>query len=159
MIDTEIKIICITLILAMGVITVYPVLSSRIIIEPSSEIGVLGPDGKIGDYPNNIKAGDSLNLFIYVGNNEGRVQYYRIIVQLLPNTAINKSNNTQIVNVQTIDFFDVFLMNGQNKIIPINFTLNQPSNNTRLAFELYTYNSGTQTFVYKNSANLWLTVT
>jgi uncharacterized membrane protein len=159
MIDDEIKIISIAMIFAMGVITVYPIFSTIVIIEPHSEIGVLGPNGKIGEYPTNIKTGDPIRLFIYVGNNEGRAQYYRIIVQLVPTISINNSNNTKMVNVQTIDTFYLFLMSGQNNTIPINFSISQPNNSTRLTFELYTYNLEAQNFVYRNRNQLWLNVT
>ena len=156
MIDDEIKIISIALIFAMGVITVYPILSTMVIMEPHSEIGVLGPNGKIGDYPENIKVGDLVNLYIFIGNNEGRTQYYRVIFQLVPDNPV--SNNTGITNVQTIDTFDLFLMSGKNSTIPISFSISEPGDNLRLRFELYTFNTEAQDLVYKNKAQLWINV-
>ena len=155
MIDDEIKIISIAVILAMGAITAYPLLSTLVIIEPHSEIGVLGPKGIIGDYPTNVKTGEPINLFIYVGNNEGRAQYYRIIVKLVP----DGSNNTSVANAEIIDTFDLFLMGGENKEISINFSISQPKNNLQFIFELYTYNPEIHSFAYRNRAKLWLSVT
>jgi uncharacterized membrane protein len=155
MIDDEVKIISIALILAMGAIAAYPLISTRVIIEPHSEIGVLGPNGVIGDYPTNIKTGDPINLFIHVGNNEGRVKYYRVIVRLVP----ENHSDTAVANLQIIDTLDLFLIGGESRELPLNFSISQPSNNLRINFDLYTYDPGMHSFAYRMRAQLWLSVT
>jgi len=42
------------------------------LVEPFSELGLLGPDGKIGDYPREVEAGAPFSLNVYVGNHEGK---------------------------------------------------------------------------------------
>ncbi len=82
MIDDEVKFVAIGLIIIMMCVAVYPVLSAHRIVEPFSELGVLGPDGKLGDYPRNVTAGDVVKLLLYVGNEEGSAQYYRVDVKV-----------------------------------------------------------------------------
>src|SRR5512138_1612711 len=80
--DDEIKIASIGLIVVMMGITVYPVLSAHRVVEPFSELGILGPNGKLGDYPSELAVGEPISLFLYVGNQEGSAQYYRVDVKL-----------------------------------------------------------------------------
>ncbi|MDP2954272.1 MAG: DUF1616 domain-containing protein, partial [Chloroflexota bacterium] len=80
--DDELKAVALVLIGLMGAVAVYPILAESRVVEPFSELGVLGPNMKIGDYPRQLVVGQRFSLYIYVGNHEGSSQYYRVFAKL-----------------------------------------------------------------------------
>ncbi len=58
--------------------------------EQFSELGVLGPNMKLGDYPSQVVASDTLNLYVYVGNQMGIPMYYTVMVKLGNNDTASK---------------------------------------------------------------------
>lgn len=158
MIDDELKIVALALIVVMGVVAVYPILNSMQTIEPFSELGVLGPNGNLGDYPKQVAVNQSFNLFIYVNNNEGRSQYYRVQAKL--GDQASNPNNLTPLDVTPFASWEVILMNGQNSSLPVTMTLNEPGLNKKLVFELQAYNTETGNFVYNQRwVQLWMNVT
>ncbi|MBS7605944.1 MAG: DUF1616 domain-containing protein [Candidatus Bathyarchaeia archaeon] len=128
------------------------------VIEPFSELGLLGPYGKIGDYPRNVVAGSPFQLNIYVGNHEGRAIYYRILMKI--------GNESSVINASTPlsaePIMDVRVVLGHNssKIIPISVTLYEPAVNARLVFEMWVYDEDSGIFKYHGRWNqLWINVT
>jgi uncharacterized membrane protein len=158
MIDDEVKLVALVLIGAMAVVAVSPVITTGWIVEPFSELGVLGPNGKVGDYPKEINVGEQVNLFIYVGNQEGRSKYYQVFAKLS-----NESNTTidaKPLDVPPFAIWNIVLMNGQNTTLPITLSFNDSGLNKRLVFELYVFNPASNGFEYDNKwIQLWLNVT
>ena len=158
MIDDELKLIALALIGMMAVIAVYPVLSANRVVEPFTELGVLGPNGKLGDYPKEVRVDEKFNLFLYLGNHEGRVQYYRVLAKL-GNQASNVSD-TQPMDAPIFASWDVLLVNEQNRTMPVTLSIGEAGVNLRLVFELYRFNIESAGFVYHERwTQLWMNVT
>ncbi len=102
--------------------------------EQFSELGLLGPNMTLGDYPSQIVAGNSVNLFIYVGNQMGQPIYYTVLVKLGDNTTIAPASS------QSIQEYSQVLPNNGNWTFPVSITLDTPGLNQRILFELWIYN-------------------
>ena len=61
--------------------------------EKFSELGILGPTKVIGNYPTNVTLGSVINLYGFLGNHEGTVEYYQILLEQ-GNTTTFISNST-----------------------------------------------------------------
>jgi len=126
--------------------------------EPYSELAVLGPNMKIGDYPKQVKVGDNFTLYLYVGNHEGHIMFYKVLVKLGNKQSI--INSTHPMNATPIATYYFLLMNGKNETRKIILSMPYSGINIRLVFELWAYSVNTDTFVYKGIWNhLWLNVT
>ena len=79
--DERIQAVLMIIVLAYGVLTVAPVILGDRVVEPFSELGILGPEMKLGDYPREVALGDSVDLYLYLGNHEGNLMYYRVLVK------------------------------------------------------------------------------
>jgi uncharacterized membrane protein len=153
-----VKAVVLIILLASGVIAVYPILEEGRIVEPFSELGVLGPLGKLGDYPRQLLAGQEFSLFLYVGNHEGRSEYYRVEAKVGDQT-LNVSDTTPM-DRPSVRSWETVLVNEGNATIPIKMSLGEAGVNRRLVFELWRYDSGSHGFVYHQRwAQLWLNVT
>lgn len=158
MIEEEVKAVALVIIGLMGAVAVYPVLEASRVVEPFSELGVLGPYMKIGDYPRELVVGEEFNLYLYVGNHEGTTQYYRVLVKL-GDQSMNVSN-TMPLDAPVVAQYDVVLSNEFNSTIPITLSVGKAGLNQRLVFELYKYDVDSGGFVYHQRWNqLWLNVT
>jgi hypothetical protein len=117
------------------------------VTEPFSELGILGPTMQLGNYPTEIVAGQTVNLYAYVGNQMGSPIYYTVMVKL--------GDNTTIVNPSPIEptlQFEQILANNETWTFPVNVTLTQAGLNQRIIFELWTYN---QTLNQNQYAQVW----
>ena len=158
MIDDEVKAIIVIILLSSAVISVYPILQEGRIVEPFSELGVLGPYGRLGDYPRQLAVGQKFNLILYVGNHEGISEYYQVIVKLGDQTQ-NISDTTPL-EAPIFMTWRTILDNESNTTIPIELSLNEAGLNRRLVFELWRYDTDTHAFIYhKRWTQLWLNVT
>ena len=158
MIDDEVKVVAIALIGLMMAVTAYPVLSASRIVEPFSELGVLGPNMKLGDYPREVVVGEKFNLILYVGNQEGRASYYRVLVKL-GDQSQNVSDTTPL-DAPVLTSRDFVLVNGQNRTAPLTLSIGKAGLNQRLVFEMHIFDEGSGKFVYhQRRAQLWLNVT
>jgi uncharacterized membrane protein len=123
--------------------------------EQFSELGILGPNMKLGDYPSEIVAGDTVNLNVYVGNQMGRPIYYIVMVKL--------GNNDTIVNpanITSIQQYDEVVPNNGTWNFPVNAKLTQAGINQRLIFELWIYNETVnQNQYHERWGQIWLNVT
>lgn len=128
---------------------------SRIVIEPFSELGILGPTMVIGDYPGNVTVGETIDLNIYVANHLGKPTYYEVMVKLREkdvalDPAPGGADRT----------FDCILLHEEERIIPFNMTIEKPGLNQRLIFELWTYNVTSSQIEYHDRWGwIWLNVT
>jgi len=156
--DEELKAVALVLIGVMGAIAVYPILEEGRIVEPFSELGILGPNLKIGDYPRELAVGEEFNLYLYVGNHEGSAQYYRVLVKL-GDRSMNVSDTTPL-DAPVVAQYDVVLPDESNSTLPITLSVGRVGLNQRLVFELDRYDVGSGGFVYHQRWNqLWLNVT
>ena len=58
-------------------------------VEKFSEIWLLGPNRRLGDYPYNISVGETYKVFIGIGNNMGDLEYYLVTTKLRNRTDIS----------------------------------------------------------------------
>jgi HAMP domain-containing protein len=125
------------------------------VTEPFSELGILGPTMKLGNYPTEIVAGQTVNLYAYVGNQMGRPIYYIVMVKLGDNaTSVNPAP------IEPALQFEKILSNNETWVFPVNVTLTQPGLNQRIIFELWTYNETLNQNQYSQVWDqVWLNVT
>jgi uncharacterized membrane protein len=158
MIDDELKAIVLIILVASAAISIYPILEEGRIVEPFSELGVLGPNNKLGDYPREIEVGQIFNLFLYVGNHEGTSQYYQVRAKIGDQTQ--NISDTSPLEAAAVATWETILENESNTTIPIEISISQPGQNRRLVFELWKYDTGAHEFVYHQRwTQLWLNVT
>lgn len=149
--------------LALAVVTilavfvaVQPLLPS--IAQPFSELGILGPSQKIGGYPTTLTAGQQFLLYGYVGNHEGVVSYYEVLVKL-GNQSTEISNSTY-ANAPVLSTYSLVLDSNQNSTFPISLSVGQTGTNLRLIFELWRFNPAASQFGYTGLWNqLFINVT
>jgi uncharacterized membrane protein len=157
--DNEFKIVALFIIGFMIVIAAYPILiETRGQVEPFSELGILGPGGKLGDYPREVNVGQSFNLYLYVGNYEGNAEYFKVVAKT-GNTNSNLTDTTPL-NAPILASWDFILSNDENSTIPIKLSLPTAGQNQRLVFELERFDITGQSFVYHQRwTQLWMNVT
>lgn len=156
--DDEFKVVALALIGLMAAVAVYPILAEHRVVEPFSELGILGPNMKIGDYPRELAVGQSFSLYLYVGNHEGGVEYFRVLSKL-GDVNSNVSDTTPL-DAPVLASWDFVLLNESNSTLPITLAVNRAGLNQRLVFELQMYDSGVNDFVYHQRwTQLWMNVT
>lgn len=145
----------------LGITIIIAFFSVSLIVLPKnqgeqfSELGILGPNMKLGDYPNQVVASDNVSLYVYVGNQMGSPMYYTVMVKLGNNdTAVNPTPVTPIQQ------FSQILSNNQTWTFPVSVTLTQPGLNQRIIFELYLYNQTLNQNQYQEVwGQVWFNVT
>ncbi|MGD6805661.1 MAG: DUF1616 domain-containing protein [Candidatus Bathyarchaeia archaeon] len=123
--------------------------------EKYSELGILGPNMKLGDYPSSVVASEAVNLYVYVGNHMGQPMLYTVKVKLGNNdTAVNPANEAALRQYQQV------IPENQTWTFPVDLTLNNAGLNQRLIFELWVYNQTTNSVQYHERwGQIWLNVT
>jgi uncharacterized membrane protein len=125
------------------------------VAEPFSELGILGPAMKLGDYPTEVVAGENITLYAYVGNQMGRPIYYIVMVKL--------GDNTTSVNPATIQpnqQFEKIISNNETWTFPVTTKLTKTGLNQRIIFELWNYNETLNQNQYDQRwGQVWLNVT
>ena len=157
-IDEKIQAAVIVGLLAYAVLTVAPVILGDRIVEPFSELGILGPNMKLGDYLREVEAGEEMSLYLYLGNHEGRPTYYQVQAKL-GDRSVNVSDTEPYPGVVLSNYQHV-LENESNYTRPIVISVKEPGFNRRLVFELHKYSPDERRFVYDGVwVQLWLNVT
>ena len=103
--------------------------------ERFSELGVLGPNQVLGDYPSVVVAGETINLFGYVGNHMGQPEFYTVMVKLGDNETVVNPSSRRLDSA-----YSQVVSNNQSWTFPIDVTLSEVGVNQRLIFELWSYN-------------------
>ncbi len=123
--------------------------------EQYSELGVLGPNMMLGDYPSQMVASETIHLYGYVGNQMGQPMYYTVMVKL--------GNNDTVVNpasITPIKEFSQVVPSNQTWTFPVDVTLTKAGDNQRLIFELWIYNQTLNQNQYQDRwGQIWLNVT
>jgi uncharacterized membrane protein len=156
LVDEKIQAVLISLLLAYGALVAAPVILGNRVVEPFSELGLLGPEMKLGDYPQEVQVGESFDLFLYLGNHEGEPVYYRVLVKL-GSREVNVSDEEPYLG-SLIDSYEHALADEENVTIPISLSVPEEGVNRRLVFELYKHDR--DEFKYDGIwVQLWLNVT
>jgi uncharacterized membrane protein len=137
-----------TITILIIVATIQPLLPVR--EDRFSELGVLGPTQTIGGYPTRVVVNQSFLLYGLVVNHEGIVENYRLFVKL-GNQGTPVTNATYAVAPVLATYWRIVDAN-QNWLFPMNLTIGQAGVNTKLIFELWSYDLSSSSFAYKG---LW----
>ena len=124
--------------------TLQPLLPVR--EDKFSELGVLGPNQTIGSYPTHVTVRQLFLLYGFVGNHEGTVENYRLLVKL-GNQSTPVTNATYAAAPVLATYWRIVDAN-QNWLFPMNLTINQPGTNAKLIFELWSYDLSASSFAY-----------
>ena len=158
MLDDEVLAVLVAIVLVSSVVAGVQALYARRVVEPFSELGLLGPEGKIGGYPKEVAVGSRLALNVYVGNHEGRAMYYRVLAKL--GDGSSTVNQTTPLLVEPIAELRAVLGHNSSTVIPLNLTLHEPRTRLRLVFELWAFDEASREFRYRGIWNqLWVNVT
>lgn len=152
-----------TAVIALVVVTILCVFVAIEPIIPSnsehfSELGILGPQQTIANYPNSLKSGEPFLLYGYIGNHEGMAEYYALYVKLGNNNTV--VSNVTAASAPVISSYSYILGSGQNTTFPMNLSIGQNGTNLRMIFELWSFNKTRSSFSYTGLWNqLWINVT
>lgn len=157
-IDRKISYVLILVIASLSLLTAVPPILPERIVEPFSELGILGPNMKLGDYVEEVGVGEAFSLFLYVGNHEGRVMYYRTLVKV--GREADFASETDPMDAPVLAEFEHVILNKGNSTTPVNLSIDRPGINSRLVLELYKYDEGVNDFVYSGQwVQIWMNVT
>lgn len=123
--------------------------------EQFSELGILGPNMKLGDYPSKVVASQTVSLYGYVGNQMGQPIYYTVQVKL-------GDNNTQInpANLTATQTYGQVLPSNGTWTFPVTLPLSHVGDNQRIIFELWAYNQTLNQNIYQQRwGQIWVNVT
>ncbi len=156
--DEEVSAVVLAVVVVAGVFASSQFFLSNRAVEPFSELGVLGPEMKIGGYPKEIHVNEPLNLYLYLGNHEGRVMYYRVYVKLGDRSTVVNENVSAKADV--VAMFEAVLAHNQNLTLPVSIVIGKPVLGGRLIFEMWVYDEGVKGFRYNGRwLQIWLNVT
>ena len=155
--DPEVFAVVLALIIVIGVFAIAQVYISGRVVEPFSEIGLLGPKMKIGDYPTKVTVGEKFKLYIYLGNHMGYPMWYVVFLKIGNMTTF--VNETIPADVEPVWCYEVLLNHNSNITIPITVSLNKTGTNVRLIFELWTINEYGELTYHNRWVHLWINVT
>jgi uncharacterized membrane protein len=156
--DEEVLAVLSAILIASAVIAGVQVFNAGRVVEPFSELGLLGPGGKLADYPREVAAGQPFKLNIYIGNHEGKTAYYKVLAK--PGASTSTINETTPLSVEPIMEVRAVLRHNSSQTIPVNITLREPAARLRLVFEMWVFDEAAGAFKYHGRwCQLWLNVT
>ena len=156
--DEEVLAVLTAILVVSSIFAAAQALNAGRVVEPFSELGLLGPNMKIGDYPSEVVSGVPYRLHLYIGNHEGRTIYYRILIKV--GNKSSAINSTVPLDAQPMMEYRIVLPHNSSTTVPLNITLWKPGLNRRLVFEMWIFNETSGDFVYHGRWNqLWLNVT
>ncbi len=123
-----------------------------------SELGILGPDQTTRGYPTTVGVNQPFLLYGFVGNHEGSIENYQMLVKLgIQSTLVS---NSTYANAPVLTTFWHIVRDNETWTFPMTLSVNQVGNNTRIIFELWSYNVPASNFEYTGLWNqIWLNVT
>lgn len=148
--DRKVVGVALAVILGMAALPFLQVYSTPRTSEAFSELGVLGPQMRLADYPRSVFVDQNFTLFILVINHEGRVVYYRVYVKVGDQSSVINDKNS--LSVPPIASYERILVNNGTWIQPSELRITKPGANTRLVFELWIYDLTLNDFQY---SGLW----
>ncbi|MDA4126921.1 MAG: DUF1616 domain-containing protein [Thaumarchaeota archaeon] len=156
--DDQLTAAAVGIVLLIAVFNVSSFYLANRTVEPFSELGILGPNQKIADYPTRVFTGQNFTLYLYVGNHEGKVTYYLVLTKVGNMSSLSNDNVT--LSVPAIASYGMVLLNNQTYLKPITLNISHPGTNVKLVFELWVYQANLSSFIYDHRQNqLYLNVT
>jgi len=153
-IDREVIFVVAAILLVAGTISVYLVINGDRVVMPYSEIGILGTNMMVGEYPTEPEPGEDMGLNIYLGNHEGRLMYYTVLVKLGDATG---DVDLEPLDAPVLGTYGAVVPHGKNHTIQFQTKLPGIAPDHRLVFELHAYNGETQAIEYTGRwCHLWL---
>ncbi len=133
-----------------------PLISVR---EPRySELGILGPTRTTSGYPTIVPVNQSFLLYGFVKNHEGHVEDYQLLVKVGNQTTL--VSNSTYANAPVISTYWQILSENETWTFPMNLSLNHAGNDTRIIFELWSYDVPSSSYEYTGLWDqIWLNVT
>ncbi|HZY46783.1 MAG TPA: DUF1616 domain-containing protein [Candidatus Bathyarchaeia archaeon] len=123
-----------------------------------SQLGVLGPDQTIKSYPTRVAVNQPFLLYGYVANHEGNIQDYQVLVKVANQATI--VSNVTYANAPVLATYWRILNKSETWLFPMNLSVSHAGNDTRIIFELWSYNVPNSGFEYTGLWNqIWLNVT
>ncbi len=154
LLDDEVRAVLAAILVIVMVFAAAQYMSAGKVAEPFSELGLLGKNKKLADYPSNLTVGEKALVYIYVGNRMGYPMFYRLEAKLG-----NKSVKVNPSPVSPFWSYYLILEHNTSKVIPLTFSLNK-TGMYRLIIELWAYNETIRDFQYdKRWVQLWINVT
>ena len=102
-------------------------------------IGLLGTNGKIGNYPRHLVVNQSVTLYLFIYNHEGKPMYY-IIYEKLGNYTTVLNSTYPGYNLPVLNVYQVIVGNDENVTLPVVIKIPYPVVNGKVFFVLYYYN-------------------
>nr|MDO8043346.1 DUF1616 domain-containing protein [Candidatus Baldrarchaeota archaeon] len=158
LVDEEVFAVVLAILVIVCVFAMSQMFYAGRVVEPFSQLAVLGPDKKLGGYPSEVHVGEKFKLYMYVRNYMGRVMYYIVYIKL-GNRSV-PLNLTYPYPAPVIARFERILMHNESWIFPIYLVMNETGINYRIVFELWIYNEtiASEQF-HQRTCQLWLNVT
>ena len=150
----------------VAAVTIASVISVAEIVNPASgeeyvAIGLLNSDCSLGNLPQTVTNGDNLTLCIFLDNHLGNPALLRVVYKIGTNSTIptNDSPSPEAV----LESWDALLDNEENETIkvevPISITMEGPSRQVALVFELWYLDPESGDWVYTGEwVHLYVTV-
>jgi len=153
-IDRELTFFTAAILLVAGTISAYLILNNNRVVLPYSEIGILGANMMVGDFPTEPDPGEKFDLTIYLGNHEGRLMYYTVLVK---QSTSKESLDSESLDAPVLETYGAVVPHGENHTLQFQARLYDIAPDQRLVFELHAYNGETQTIEYTGRwCHLWL---
>ena len=153
----EVWAVILAVIIVASVFAVAQAITAGRVVEPFSELGLLGPKKKIGDYPKTVLVGDKIKLYIYIGNHMGHPTWYIVYAKLGNKTTF--VNSTTPANLPPIWKYQILLNHNMYITKPVTLTMNKTGTNLKLIFELWYIDPETGKEKYYTWTHLYLNVT
>ncbi|MCX8137774.1 DUF1616 domain-containing protein [Pyrobaculum aerophilum] len=100
--------------------------------EPFSALGLLGPGGKIGGYPEEVERGQPVLLHVYVYNHMGKPVWFVVYVKIDNSTAEPPLPSPPVITLQRL------LLHNESWVAPFTIAFNA-TGRQRLVLELWAY--------------------
>jgi len=153
-IDRELTFFIAAILLVSGTISVYLIINNDRVVMPYSEIGILGANMMVGEYPSEPGPGENIGLTIYLGNYEGRLMYYTVLVKI---SDAQENGGSVPLGTPALETYGAVVPHGENHTLQFQTRLYDIAADQRLVFELHAYNGETQSIEYTGRwCHLWL---
>jgi len=151
----EVKAVALAIIVVVLVFAISQAFLAGRVVEPFSELGLLGSKMKIGDYPRELVVGEKARLYVYVGNHMGYPVYYIVQVKIG-----NSTTHVDPAPLKPVKTFEKVLPHNATWIFPLEISINETGLNYRIIVELWIYNYTSGRVEYhKRWCQIWVNVT
>ena len=155
LLDEEVRAVALAVVVVAAVFAISQALLAGRVVEPFSELGLLGREMKIGDYPRELLVGERALLYVYVGNHMGRPMYYVVQVKVG-----DRETPIDPAPLEPVATFERVLLHNSTWIFPLEISFDEPGLNKRLIVELWIYNETAGEVQYHGKwCQLWINVT